>query len=165
MIRVPVHRAEQWTKVARTEAYLRQKLGRDPSPHEVADQLDMSVPAVHTAQQQYNDPVSLETPIGRGQDNRLGDLIGDRGGIPPDESVTAVLLSEHTAKVLKTLVPREEFLLRRRYGIGTGHEHTLAEIGQELNITRERVRQLETRALRKLRFAIRRRLLESYVKL
>ena len=161
-IRIPVHMIETINKLARTERYLVQDLGRPPTPEEIAEKMDMPVEKVRKVLKIAKEPISLETPIGEEQDSSLGDFIADEDAINPSESVINSNLAEQTRKVLSSLTPREEKVLRMRFGIGGKSDHTLEEVGQDFNVTRERIRQIEAKALRKLRHPSRSKQLESF---
>ena len=162
-IRIPVHMIETINKLARTERYLVQDLGRPPTPEEIAEKMDMPVEKVRKVLKIAKEPISLETPIGEEQDSSLGDFIADEDAINPSESMVKSNLSEKTRAVLSSLTPREEKVLRMRFGIGGKSDHTLEEVGQDFNVTRERIRQIEAKALRKLRHPSRSKQLESFV--
>ena len=150
-IRVPVHMIETINKLIRTSRYLVQELGRDPTPEEIAEKMDISVDKVRKVMKIAKEPISLETPIGEEDDSHLGDLIEDKNVINPSFAMSNLNLVNQTRKVLATLTPREEKVLRMRFGIGEESHHTLEEVGQDFNVTRERIRQIEAKALRKLR--------------
>src|SRR5581483_724240 len=154
-IRLPVHMTEVVNKVIRTSRRLVQSLGREPTSAEVAKQMDIPEGKVRHALKIMRTPVSLETPIGVDGDAHLGDLIEDRAALSPAESVIHTNLKERTARVLRTLTPREEKVLRMRFGMDDGSEHTLEEVGRCFDVTRERIRQIEAKALRKLRLSSR----------
>lgn len=162
-IRIPVHMIETINKLARTERHLVQDLGRPPSPEEIAEKMDMPVEKVRKVLKIAKEPISLETPIGEEQDSSLGDFIADDEAVNPSEAVINSNLADQTRKVLSTLTPREEKVLRMRFGIGGKSDHTLEEVGQDFNVTRERIRQIEAKALRKLRHPSRSKQLESFV--
>ena len=162
-IRIPVHMIETINKLARTSRQLVQELGREPTPEEIAEKMEMSVDKVKKVFKISKEPISLETPIGEEEDSSLGDFIEDTKIISPADAVTSVNLSEQTRSVLSTLTPREEKVLRMRFGIGEKSDHTLEEVGQDFFVTRERIRQIEAKALRKLRHPSRSKLLKSYV--
>ncbi len=162
-IRIPVHMIETINKLARTERHLLQDLGRPPTPEEIAEKMDMPVEKVRKVLKIAKEPISLETPIGEEQDSSLGDFIADDDAINPSEAVINSNLADQTRKVLSTLTPREEKVLRMRFGIGGKSDHTLEEVGQDFNVTRERIRQIEAKALRKLRHPSRSKQLESFV--
>ncbi len=162
-IRIPVHMIETINKLIRTSRHLVQELGREPKPEEIADKMAMSVEKVRKVLKIAEEPISLETPIGEEEDSHLGDFIEDKKQISPVESVIKMNLKEQTAKVLQTLAPREEMVLRKRFGIGLDSEHTLEEVGQDFEVTRERIRQIEAKALRKLRHPSRSKRLRSFI--
>ena len=162
-IRIPVHMIETINKMVRTSRQLIQELGREPTPEEIADRMDLPVDKVKKVQKISKEPISLETPIGEEEDSSLGDFIEDKKIISPQDAVMSVTLSEQTRSVLSTLTPREEKVLRMRFGIGEKSDHTLEEVGQDFFVTRERIRQIEAKALRKLRHPSRAKLLKSYV--
>lgn len=161
-IRIPVHMIETINKLARTSRQLIQELGREPTPEEIAERMDLSVDKVKKVFKISKEPISLETPIGEEEDSSLGDFIEDKKIISPHEAVTSSTLSEQTRSVLSTLTAREEKVLRMRFGIGEKSDHTLEEVGQDFFVTRERIRQIEAKALRKLRHPSRSKLLKSY---
>ncbi len=150
-IRIPVHMIEAVNKVLRTSRFLVHEYGREPSSEEIAQKMDISVNEVRKILKIAQQPISLETPIGEEKDKHLGDFIEDQGAISPVEAVININLKDHTATVLGTLTPREEKIIRMRFGIEAGNEHTLEEVGQSFSLTRERIRQIEAKALRKLR--------------
>ena len=162
-IRIPVHMIETINKLARTERYLVQSLGRPPKPEEIAERMDMPVEKVRKVLKIAKEPISLETPIGEEKDSSLGDFIADEEATNPSEAVVGSNLADQTRKVLSTLTPREEKVLRMRFGIGGKSDHTLEEVGQDFNVTRERIRQIEAKALKKLRHPSRAKQLESFV--
>ena len=162
-IRIPVHMIETINKLVRTSRQLIQELGREPSPEEIAVKMEMPVDKVKKVLKISKEPISLETPIGEEEDSSLGDFIEDKKIISPQEAVMSVTLSEQTRSVLSTLTPREEKVLRMRFGIGEKSDHTLEEVGQDFFVTRERIRQIEAKALRKLRHPSRAKLLKSYI--
>ena len=162
-IRIPVHMIETINKLARTSRQLVQELGREPTPEEIAEKMDMSVDKVKKVFKISKEPISLETPIGEEEDSSLGDFIEDKKIISPQDAVTSITLSEQTRSVLSTLTPREEKVLRMRFGIGEKSDHTLEEVGQDFFVTRERIRQIEAKALRKLRHPSRSKLLKAYI--
>jgi len=162
-IRIPVHMIETINKLVRTSREMTQELGRDPTPEELADRLDMSEDKVHKIQEMSKQPISLETPIGEDADSHLGDFIEDKKAESPAEACLAANLSDTTQRVLATLTPREERVLRMRFGIGRSTDHTLEEVGQDFEVTRERVRQIEAQALRKLRHPSRRKRLQAFM--
>lgn len=162
-IRIPVHMIETINKLVRTSRILIQKLGREPTPEEIAVKMELPVEKVRKVLKIAKEPISLETPIGEEEDSSLGDFIEDKKIINPSEAVINVNLSEQTRKVLATLTPREEKVLRMRFGIGEKSDHTLEEVGQDFFVTRERIRQIEAKALRKLRHPSRAKLLKAFV--
>ena len=162
-IRIPVHMIETINKMVRTSRYLVQDLGREPTPEEIADKMEMPVDKVRRILKIAKEPISLETPIGEEDDSHLGDFIEDKGTLSPSERVINSSLGDQTRKVLATLTPREERVLRMRFGIGENSDHTLEEVGQDFDVTRERIRQIEAKALRKLRHPNRSRRLRSFV--
>ena len=162
-IRIPVHMVETIHKLSRVKRQLVQTLGRDPSPDEIAEAMDVSVERVREIIKIAQDPVSLETPIGEEEDSHLGDFIPDDDIPLPSDAAAATLLKEQLMQVLSTLTPREEKVLRLRFGIDDGRQRTLEEVGKEFNVTRERIRQIEAKALRKLRHPSRCRKLRDYL--
>lgn len=162
-IRIPVHMIETINKMVRTSRQLIQELGREPTPEEIADRMELPVDKVKKVQKISKEPISLETPIGEEEDSSLGDFIEDKKIISPQDAVMSVTLSEQTRTVLSTLTPREEKVLRMRFGIGEKSDHTLEEVGQDFFVTRERIRQIEAKALRKLRHPSRAKLLKAYL--
>jgi RNA polymerase primary sigma factor len=162
-IRIPVHMIETINKLIRTSRYLVQEIGREPTPEEIAEKMDMASDKVRKVLKIAKEPISLETPIGEEEDSHLGDFIEDKAVISPQEAVISANLSEQTRKVLASLTPREEKVLRMRFGIGEKYDHTLEEVGQDFDVTRERIRQIEAKALRKLRHPSRARKLKSFL--
>jgi RNA polymerase primary sigma factor len=162
-IRIPVHMIETINKLIRTSRYLVQEYGREPTPEEIADKMDFSLEKVRKVLKIAKEPISLETPIGEEEDSHLGDFIEDKRIMSPSEAVVNLDLSEQTRKVLATLTPREEKVLRKRFGIGEKADHTLEEVGKVFDVTRERIRQIEAKALRKLRHPSRSRRLKAFV--
>ncbi len=150
-IRIPVHMIETINKLTRTSRSLVQELGREPTAAEIGERMDLPASKVRKILKIAQEPISLETPIGEEEDSHLGDFIEDKNAASPVESVIGNNLKEQTGNVLKTLTPREELVLRMRFGVGDGSEHTLEEVGRSFNVTRERIRQIESKALRKLR--------------
>jgi RNA polymerase primary sigma factor len=150
-IRIPVHMIETINKLIRTSRQLVQELGREPSSEEIARRMDIPVAKVRKVLKIAQEPISLETPIGEEEDSHLGDFIEDRQAVSPSEAVISVNLKEYTSQVLRTLTPREERVIKMRFGLEDGSEHTLEEVGQSFQVTRERIRQIEAKALRKLR--------------
>jgi RNA polymerase primary sigma factor len=164
-IRIPVHMIETINKLIRTSRYLVQEMGREPTPEEIAERMEMPLDKVRKVLKIAKEPISLETPIGEEEDSHLGDFIEDKGTINPQEAVISANLSETTRKVLASLTPREEKVLRMRFGIGEKYDHTLEEVGQDFDVTRERIRQIEAKALRKLRHPSRAKKLKSFLEL
>ncbi|MBW6511367.1 MAG: RNA polymerase sigma factor RpoD [Desulfuromonadaceae bacterium] len=162
-IRIPVHMIETINKLIRTSRQLVQELGHEPTPEEIAERMELPLEKVRRVLKIAKEPISLETPIGEEEDSSLGDFIEDKGVISPVEAVIKGNLSEQTASVLSTLTPREEKVLRMRFGIGEKSDHTLEEVGQDFAVTRERIRQIEAKALRKLRHPSRAKRLKSFV--
>ena len=163
IIRIPVHMIENINKLIRTSRQLVQELGREPTAEEIAKRMDIPVGQVRKVMKVAPDPISLETPIGEEEYSHLGDFIEDRGVISPAEMVTNMKFREQTEAVLKTLTPREEKVVKMRFGLDDGSEHTLEEVGQSFAVTRERIRQIEAKALRKLRHPSRSRKLRSFL--
>ena len=161
-IRIPVHMIETINKLIRTSRYLVQELGRDPTPEEIAERMEYPVEKVKKVLKIAKEPISLETPIGDEEDSSLGDFIEDKKAVAPAEEVINTKLSEQLAAVLADLTPREEQVLRKRFGIAEKSDHTLEEVGKLFNVTRERIRQIEAKALRKLRHPVRSQPLRSY---
>ena len=161
-IRIPVHMVETINKLIRTSRYLVQELGRDPTPEEIAERMEYPVEKVKKVLKIAKEPISLETPIGDEEDSSLGDFIEDKKAVAPAEEVINTKLSEQLAAVLADLTPREEQVLRKRFGIAEKSDHTLEEVGKLFNVTRERIRQIEAKALRKLRHPVRSQPLRSY---
>ena len=162
-IRIPVHMVETINKVIRVSRQLLQELGHDPSPEEIADEMAMPVDKVREILKIAQEPVSLETPIGEEEDSHLGDFIPDEGASEPSEAASFTLLKEQLVDVLGTLTPREEKVLKLRFGIEDGRTRTLEEVGKEFNVTRERIRQIEAKALRKLRHPSRSKKLKDFL--
>ncbi len=162
-IRIPVHMIETINKLTRTSRSLVQELGREPNAEEIAKRMDMPVSKVRKIMKIAQEPISLETPIGEEEDSHLGDFIEDRGVLSPIESVLVSNLQDQTRRVLKSLTPREEQVLKMRFGVGDGSEHTLEEVGRSFNVTRERIRQIESKALRKLRHPSRAKKLKPFL--
>jgi len=162
-IRIPVHMIETINKLIRTSRQLVQELGREPSSEEIARRMDIPVAKVRKVLKIAQEPISLETPIGEEEDSHLGDFIEDRQAVSPSEAVISVNLKEYTSQVLRTLTPREERVIKMRFGLEDGSEHTLEEVGQSFQVTRERIRQIEAKALRKLRHPSRSRKLRAFV--
>ena len=161
-IRIPVHMIETINKLIRISRYLVQEFGRDPTPEEIAERMDYPVDKVKKVLKIAKEPISLETPIGDEEDSSLGDFIEDKRAVAPAEEVVNTKLSEQITCVLADLTPREEQVLRKRFGIGEKSDHTLEEVGKLFNVTRERIRQIEAKALRKLRHPVRSQTLRSY---
>jgi RNA polymerase primary sigma factor len=162
-IRIPVHMIETINKLVRTSRYLVQELGREPSPEEIAEKMELPLEKVRKVLRIAKEPISLETPIGEEEDSHLGDFIEDKSIPTPGDAVTNLNLAEQTQRVLTTLTPREEKVLRMRFGIGEKSDHTLEEVGRNFSVTRERIRQIEAKALRKLRHPSRAKRLKSFV--
>jgi RNA polymerase primary sigma factor len=162
-IRIPVHMIETINKLIRTSRQLVQELGREASSEEIAKRMDIPVAKVRKVLKIAQEPISLETPIGEEEDSHLGDFIEDRMAVSPADAVIAVNLKEYTSQVLRTLTPREERVIKMRFGLEDGSEHTLEEVGQSFQVTRERIRQIEAKALRKLRHPSRSRKLKAFV--
>jgi RNA polymerase primary sigma factor len=162
-IRIPVHMIETINKLIRTSRYLVQEHGREPTPEEIADKMEFPLEKVRKVLKIAKEPISLETPIGEEEDSHLGDFIEDKKVLSPGDAVVNFGLSEQTRSVLRTLTPREEKVLRMRFGIGEKADHTLEEVGRDFEVTRERIRQIEAKALRKLRHPSRSKKLKSFV--
>jgi len=162
-IRIPVHMIETINKLIRTARYLVQEMGREPTPEEIAERMEFPLDKVRKVLKIAKEPISLETPIGEEEDSHLRDFIEDKKILSPSEAVIRLNLSEQTGKVLSTLTSREEKVLRMRFGIGEKADHTLEEVGRDFDVTRERIRQIEAKALRKLRHPSRSRRLKSFV--
>ena len=162
-IRIPVHMVETINKVIRVSRQLLQQLGHDPSPEEISEEMGMPVDKVREILKIAQEPVSLETPIGEEEDSHLGDFIPDEGASEPSEAASFTLLKEQLVDVLSTLTPREEKVLKLRFGIEDGRTRTLEEVGKEFNVTRERIRQIEAKALRKLRHPSRSKKLKDFL--
>jgi RNA polymerase primary sigma factor len=162
-IRIPVHMIETINKLIRTSRYLVQELGREPMPEEIAEKMELPVDKVRKVLKIAKEPISLETPIGEEEDSHLGDFIEDKSIISPADAVISMNLAEQTRKVLATLTPREEKVLRMRFGIGEKSDHTLEEVGLDFEVTRERIRQIEAKALRKLRHPSRSKKLKAFM--
>jgi len=162
-IRIPVHMIETINKLIRTSRYLVQEHGREPTPEEIAEKMEFPLEKVRKVLKIAKEPISLETPIGEEEDSHLGDFIEDKKIISPGDAVINHNLGEQTRKVLTTLTPREEKVLRMRFGIGEKSDHTLEEVGRDFNVTRERIRQIEAKALRKLRHPSRSKKLKSFI--
>jgi RNA polymerase primary sigma factor len=162
-IRIPVHMIETINKLIRTSRYLVQEIGREPTPEEIAEKMELPLDKVRKVLKIAKEPISLETPIGEEEDSHLGDFIEDKAITSPSDAVINMNLAEQTRKVLATLTPREEKVLRMRFGIGEKSDHTLEEVGQDFEVTRERIRQIEAKALRKLRHPSRSKRLKSFM--
>lgn len=162
-IRIPVHMVETIHKVSRTARQLLQELGREPTTDEIAEKLNMSPERVREIMKIAQDPVSLETPIGTEEDSHLGDFVEDNESPPPSDSASYSLLREQLCNILRTLTPREEQVIKLRFGLEDGRPRTLEEVGKQFNITRERIRQIEAKALRKLRHPSRSKTLKDYL--
>lgn len=162
-IRIPVHMVETINKLTRVSRILLQKYGREPTPAEIAAEMNISEERVREIQRIAQDPVSLETPIGEEEDSHLGDFIEDDKTVTPSDSVSTTMLKETLLSVLNSLTPREEKVLRLRYGVDDGRPRTLEEVGREFNVTRERIRQIEAKALRKLRHPSRSKHLKDFL--
>jgi RNA polymerase primary sigma factor len=162
-IRIPVHMIETINKLIRTSRYLVQEIGREPTPEEIAEKMEIPLDKVRKVLKIAKEPISLETPVGEEEDSHLGDFIEDKRIITPSDAVVNINLQEQTRKVLATLTPREEQVLRMRFGIGEKSDHTLEEVGQKFTVTRERIRQIEAKALRKLRHPSRSKRLKSFM--
>ena len=162
-IRIPVHMVETINKLTRVQRVLLQELGREPTPAEIAEKMGVTEERVREIQKIAQDPVSLETPIGEEEDSHLGDFIEDEKTATPSDAVASTMLKEQLLSVLDTLTPREEKVIRLRYGIDDGKPRTLEEVGREFNVTRERIRQIEAKALRKLRHPSRSKKLKDFL--
>jgi RNA polymerase primary sigma factor len=162
-IRVPVHMIETINQLMRTSRQLVQELGREPTAEEIAKVMDIPVDKVRKTRKIAQQPISLETPVGEEQDSHLGDFIEDRAVVSPSDAVMEINLKEHMASMLKTLNPREEKIIKMRFGLEDGSEHTLEEVGQTFAVTRERIRQIEAKALRKLRHPSRSHKLRTFL--
>ncbi|MCP4873428.1 MAG: RNA polymerase sigma factor RpoD [Proteobacteria bacterium] len=161
-IRIPVHMIETINKLIGTSRALLQEFGREPTPEEIAERMDMAVEKVRKIQKISKEPISLETPIGEEEDSHLGDFIEDKTALSPSDAVISQALTEQTERMLATLTPREERVLRMRFGIGEVSDHTLEEVGRDFDVTRERIRQIEAQALRKLRHPSRSKRLRAF---
>jgi RNA polymerase primary sigma factor len=163
-IRIPVHMIETMHKLVRTSRSLVQDLGREPSPDEIAEKMDLPPEKVRSVLKLAKEPLSLDSPIGEEDNAHLGDFIEDKSALSPADAVISLNLAEQTRKVLSTLTPREEKVLRMRFGIGENSDHTLEEVGRDFDVTRERIRQIEAKALRKLAHPSRSARLKAFVK-
>ncbi len=162
-IRIPVHMIETINKLIRTSRHLVQELGREPMPEEIGEKMDLPIEKVRKILKIAKEPISLETPIGEEEDSHLGDFIEDKKAVSPIEAAIRYDLQRQITNILQTLTPREERVLRKRFGIGENTDHTLEEVGQDFEVTRERIRQIEAKALRKLRHPSRSKKLKSFV--
>ena len=162
-IRIPVHMIETINKLIRTSRQLVQELGREPTPEEISERMELSLDKVRKVLKIAKEPISLETPIGEEDDSSLGDFIEDKNSVSPSQAVVSLNLADQTRRILASLTPREEKVLRMRFGIGESSDHTLEEVGQDFLVTRERVRQIEAKALRKLRHPSRAKRLRSFI--
>jgi len=162
-IRIPVHMTDSITKVVRTSRLLHNEIGREPTPEELAEKLGMPLEKVRKVLKIVREPLSLETPIGDEEDSHLGDFIEDKDTILPIDAVIQANLRETTTRTLAQLTPREERVIRMRFGIGMNNDHTLEEVGVQFSVTRERIRQIEAKALRKLKHPSRSRILRSFL--
>ncbi|MGH8678307.1 MAG: sigma-70 family RNA polymerase sigma factor, partial [Burkholderiales bacterium] len=162
-IRLPVHMIETSHMIVRTSRQRMHEIGREPTPEELAEKLAMPWETVRKVMKIAQEPISLETPIGDEEDSHLGDFIEDRNAVLPIDAAIQSNLREATSRVLSTLTPREERVLRMRFGIGMNTDHTLEEVGQQFSVTRERIRQIEAKALRKLKHPSRSRKLRSFL--
>ena len=162
-IRIPVHMVETINKLTRVSRLLLQKFGREPTPAEIAEEMHITEERVREIQKIALDPVSLETPIGEEEDSHIGDFVEDETSVTPSDSVATTMLKETLLNVLNSLTPREEKVLRLRYGVDDGRPRTLEEVGREFNVTRERIRQIEAKALRKLRHPSRSKHLRDFL--
>jgi RNA polymerase primary sigma factor len=161
-IRIPVHMIETINKLVRAQRFLVQVLGREPIPEELSEKMDLPVDKVRMVLKIAKEPISLETPVGEEDDSHLGDFIEDQSAVSPQDAILSNNLADTAARVLATLSPREEQVLKMRFGIGERANHTLEEVGQDFEVTRERIRQIEAKALRKLRHPSRSRLLKGF---
>ena len=162
-IRIPVHMIETINKLIRTSRQLIQELGREPTSEELAKRMELPVSKVRKVLRVAQEPISLETPVGEEEESHLGDFLVDQAGLSPSDAVINLNLREQTAQVLKTLTPREEKIVKMRFGLEDGSEHTLEEVGQNFAVTRERIRQIEAKALRKLRHPSRSHRLRAFI--
>jgi len=162
-IRIPVHMMESMNKVTRTSRLLVHELGREPTPAEIAEKMELPLDKIQNVLKLAKEPISMETPMGEDDESTLANFVEDKGALSPADAVISADLAEQTRKVLATLTPREEKVLRMRFGISGKTDHTLEEVGQEFAVTRERIRQIEAKALRKLRHPSRSRRLKSFM--
>ena len=162
-IRIPVHMIETINKIVRTTRQIMSEIGREPTPSELADRLHMPLDKVKKVLKIAKEPISLETPVGDEEDSSLGDFIEDKNALQPLDTAIQSNLSESTTKILASLTPREERVLRMRFGIGMNTDHTLEEVGLQFSVTRERIRQIEAKALRKLKHPSRSKQLKSFL--
>ena len=162
-VRIPVHLIETINKLVRTSRQMLHEIGREPTPEELAEKLAMPLEKVRKVLKIAKEPISLETPIGDEEDSHLGDFIEDKAAVIPLDAAIQANLREATTRVLSSLTPREERVLRMRFGIGMNTDHTLEEVGQQFNVPRERIRQIEAKALRKLKHPSRSRKLRSFL--
>jgi RNA polymerase primary sigma factor len=162
-IRVPVHMVEVINKIVRTSRQMLHEIGREPTPEELAEKLRMPIEKIRRSLKIAREPISLETPIGDEEDSHIGDLIEDKNAILPIDAAIQSNLRETTTRVLASLNPREERVLRMRFGIGMNSDHTLEEVGLQFSVTRERIRQIEAKALRKLKHPSRSRVLKCFL--
>ena len=162
-IRIPVHMIETINKIVRTQRLLLNDIGREPTPEEISIKLNMPLEKVRKVLKIAKEPVSLETPVGDEEDSHLGDFIQDDNAVIPIDAAINSNLRQTTTKILSSLTPREERVLRMRFGIGMNSDHTLEEVGQQFSVTRERIRQIEAKALRKLKHPTRAKLLKSFL--
>jgi RNA polymerase primary sigma factor len=162
-IRIPVHMIETINKLVRATRYLVQVLGREPTPEELSIKMELPVEKVRMVLKIAKEPISLEAPVGEEEDSHLGDFIEDKNAVDPQDAILHANLAENTRKILATLSPREEQVLKMRFGIGERANHTLEEVGQDFDVTRERIRQIEAKALRKLRHPSRARILRNFI--
>jgi RNA polymerase primary sigma factor len=162
-IRVPVHMYESLQKLTRMSRSLLQEYGREPTPEELSDSTGIPVEKVRAVMKIAREPISLETPVGNDGESHVGEFIPDDAAMPPDEAYAQMRFNDQTRQLLKTLTPREEKILRMRFGIDEPRDHTLEEVGESFSLTRERIRQIETKALRKLRLPSQHRKMKTYI--
>ena len=162
-IRIPVHMIETINKIVRTTRQIMSEIGREPTPNELADRLHMPLDKVKKVLKIAKEPISLETPVGDEEDSSLGDFIEEKNALIPIEAAVKSSLRDTTTRILSSLTPREERVLRMRFGIGMNSDHTLEEVGQQFSVTRERIRQIEAKALRKLKHPTRARKLKTFL--